>query len=107
MEKFLIDLFGNWAIIAVPVLSGILMSFIIEAIFQLTPDVIKQWYVTLVTALVVGVGLSFLFPIILPTQADRIFIAVANVAVSIVFSKLVGKVIVEKLIAKSVGKIGG
>ena len=105
MEKFLIDIFGSWSIIALPAICGILMSFIVEAIFQLTPETIKYWYVTLIVALVVGVGSVFLFPVILPAMADKIIIAVANVAVSIVFSKMIGKTLVEKLVAKMGTKI--
>lgn len=105
MEKFLIDMFGSWAIIALPVICGILMSFIIEAIFQLTPETVKYWYVSLIVAIVIGVGAVFLFPLILPVLADKIIIAVANVAVAIVFSKMIGKTIVERLIAKVGAKV--
>jgi branched-subunit amino acid permease len=109
MEDLLIDITGKWAILAIPILAAIIMSLAIESIDQLTPTWNKYWYTFLIVAIIIGVGLTFLFPKTINTVEDIIIIALVNVIFSIVFSKVAGRKfilwVIEKATEKAKGKL--
>jgi len=101
MEKLLIDWFGSFTIIIIPIFAGIICSFIIEAINQSTPDKIRGKYLTAIICLAVGIFLVFGFPNVVTNWFDKILIIALNWAFAVSFYLIAGKVVVQKVIGKA------
>ncbi|MFZ3035515.1 MAG: hypothetical protein WA138_16075 [Parvibaculum sp.] len=106
MENLLLKWFGDLTILIIPLVAGVVSSFIIEAINQSTPDKIKGKYLTAIICLVVGVFLIFGFPNVVTTWFDRILIVVLNWAFAISFYAIAGKLVVQKIIGKAINVVG-
>lgn len=105
MEKILIEWFGSLALFVVPILSGVVTSFIVEAINYVTPKALNSKMILTIVSVVAGVLLIFGFPQIATNLFDKILIAVMNVVVAIIFYMLGGKVIVTFLVEKALGTV--
>lgn len=105
MEEFFINTFGSFALWILPIFSGIVMSFLVEAVDYLTPKKLRSRWLLLLFSILVGVGLIFGFPIIVASLFDKIAVAFLNVIVALVFYKLFGKVIVQRLMNFALGRI--
>lgn len=102
MEHLLTGWFGDFTILIIPLFAGVICSFIVEAINQTTSDRIKGSTITAITCLVVGVFLVFGFPSVVNGWFDTVLIVVMNWAFAVLFYRIGGKVIVEKIIGKAV-----
>ena len=105
MQDLLIGWFGDFTLIVIPVFAGIICSFIIEAVNQATPEIIKGKYLTAVICLIVGIFLVFGFPKVVTNWFDMVLIIVMNWAFAVSFYKLAGKVVVQKVIGKAINVI--
>jgi len=105
MEKIFINWFGSLALFIIPVLAGLVTSFIIEAIDYITPTKLSAKWITLAVAILTGVGLIFGFPNVAVELFDKILIVVINIVFAIIFYSIGGKVVVKFLAEKTVGLI--
>lgn len=102
MEEFIMGIFGSWSIVAIPLVAGIVCSFIIEAIKITSPKWLRARYIVPLVCLVVSVFLIFAFPSVVRGWIDSILIVVMNLVFAIVFYKIAGTIIVQKIISKAV-----
>jgi len=106
MEKFFIEHFGlGWSLFAIPVFSGVVMSFVVIAIDTLTTDAFKGRWMLLGASFVVGAGLVVGFPTVCATLFDKIIVTFLNVLFALTFYHLKGKELVEFIIIKVFGKV--
>jgi len=106
MEQLLIGWFGELTILIIPLFAGIVCSFIIEAINQSTSDKVKGSLITAVICLIVGIFLTLGFPSVVVGWFDTVLIVVMNWAFAILFYRIGGKIIVEKIIGKAISVVG-
>jgi len=106
MEQLLTGWFGDLTILIIPLFAGIVCSFIVEAINQATSDKVKGSMITTVICLIVGVFLTLGFPSVVNGWFDTVLIVVMNWAFAVLFYKVGGKVIVEKIIGKAISVVG-
>ncbi|MDY0082858.1 MAG: hypothetical protein RBR74_06735 [Ignavibacteriaceae bacterium] len=105
MEQFIVSLFGDFSIIAIPFVAGITCSFIIEAINQITPEWLRARFIVPLVCFIVGVFLIFAFPHIVQGWIDSILIVTINLVFAIVFYKFAGTLVVQKIIGKAVNVV--
>lgn len=106
MEQFILSVVGKtWAIIAIPLLVGIIASFVIKVIDLLTPEKVLGRLITFIVCIVLGILSTFVFPLIVVGWKDIIMVSLMNIAFAFVFYHLGGKHLVDFLIGKSIEKI--
>lgn len=98
MEELIVSIFGKFTILFVPVVCGILSSFVIEAVNEVTPESVGDKLVNLVVSLLLGVLMIFVFPSIINGVPEIILFIILNFSFAIVFFKLGGKVAVESFV---------
>ena len=102
MEDLLIKVFGDYAILFVPIVSGIASSFVIEAINQTTPPKLSGRGLFAIVSLLIGGLLIFVFPSLTNGWAEKLFMIILNATVALVFYHVGGKLLVEKLIGGAI-----
>jgi len=102
MEQLLVKVFGDYAILFVPIVSGIACSFVIEAVNQTTPPALSGKGLFGIVSLLVGVLLIFVFPGLTNGWAEKVFMVLMNATVALVFYHVGGKILVEKLIGGAI-----
>lgn len=106
MEDLLIKVFGDYAILFIPIVSGIACSFVIEALNQTTPPKISGKGLFAIVSLAIGVLLLFVFPSLTSGWAEKVFLVIMNSTVALVFYHIGGKILVERLIGGAIKLIG-
>lgn len=105
MEQALNDIAGKYTFFAIPIIVGLLSSFIVAAIDYITPEKIKgKWLLTLLSVLI-GFGLAFAFPTIAVWWLDILILAVLNASSALLFFHLGGRKMIDKLIKTFINKI--
>lgn len=102
MEDLLVKIFGDYAILFIPIVSGMASSFVIEAVNQSTPASVSGKGLFAIVSLLVGFLLLFVFPSLTNGWAEKVFMVLMNSTVALVFYHVGGKLLVEKLIGGAI-----
>ena len=105
MEEFIINLAGDWSIVAVPIFVGVLASFVIKAIDLLTPEKVISRLLVFLVCVILGIASNFVFPEIVVGWKDFVMVSLMNIAVAFIFYNFGGNTIVDFLMGKVFGKV--
>lgn len=97
MEKMLLEKLGLWTYLVVPFLTGIITSFVVEAIDLKTPDSVTPGILVLVSSIVVAVLLVIALPSFYDSLAIVLVACVLNIAFSVSFYRAAGQWTVKKV----------
>ena len=108
MESMLREYFGNLGILIVPVFSGVLTSFVVEALNYLRGDkadkatgksfFLSPKFTNLVISIIVTVLTGATLKSYIPTIWDALLYLVANISVAITFYEFGGRKLVEGVV---------
>jgi high-affinity K+ transport system ATPase subunit B len=104
MEQIIRDTFGQTGYFVIPIISGILISFLAEALNKITPQIINNHLLLFIINIATTTLVIFTFPSYFENDiAELIFAFVINLSFAYVFYYTLGKKVIEAIM-KSVEK---
>lgn len=102
MEQIIRNSFGDYGYFIIPIIAGILISFVAEALNKITPKVVSNHVLLFCVNIVVIIQVLFVFPSYFQDDiAELIFAFVLNLSFSYVFYYTLGQKVV-RLIMKNI-----
>lgn len=102
MEQIIRNSFGDYGYFIIPIIAGILISFVAEALNKITPKVVSNHVLLFCVNIVVTIQVLFVFPSYFQDDiAELIFAFVLNLSFSYVFYYTLGQKVV-RLIMKNI-----
>jgi uncharacterized membrane protein YjjP (DUF1212 family) len=107
LEEIVFSNLGNWGLLLIPFIAGIIVSFFSEVINKLTPNALTPNAILLITSTITCAFILFAFPIYYSKiDAFTVLMLLINIAVCFLFYPLMGKRLVGKILQKFEQKFG-
>ncbi len=101
LEQLVVENLGNWGLLLIPFIAGIVLSFFAEVLNKVTPEKYHGYFWLFLLSAATCTLFIFVFPFYYEKiDAFAILMLLLNVAVSFLFYPVVGKKLVGKIFEK-------